>query len=319
MQLDIFRSATGPRRVLILAIIVTCILIVACTSILLCVQKFAGESPVTPNGGTPDGNGDSGKVEYVALPVASDDVYSRGTLLVVNNDTKIHVYPSDSRLVKIEAPNKSDSYKVKTSAMRLDSDALAAFNSMLDAYYTETGDNTVIITSAYRTEAEQEALISSSVKAGFSDHHLALSVALKRNDSSGTSELPDGHWIYENCYKYGFIQRYPEGKEESTGDTQRYFNCLRYVGVAHATYMHENDLSLEEYVAAVKGYTYEGTHLAVTAGGARYEIYYVPANLTGGADALTTLPVPKELEYSYSGNNTDGFIVTVKLGAVAAE
>lgn len=316
MQLDLFRSATGPRRVLILAIIVTCILIVLLTTVLLCVQRIAGNPSDKPSG--PLGGALTGRDEYVSVPVASDAVYSTGTLLIVNNDTQIRVYPSDSRLVKIEGANKSDSYKVKTSAMRLDPDALTAFNSMLDAYYAETNDGTVIITSAYRTEAEQAALISSSVKAGFSDHHLALSVALKRNDSSGTSELPDDHWIYENCYRYGFIQRYPEGKEDSTGDTQRYYNCLRYVGVAHATYMHEQNLSLEEYAEAVKRYTYEGDHLEVTAGGASYEIYYVPANLTGSEDAITTLPVPKALEYTYSGNNTDGFVITVKKAAPTA-
>ena len=311
MNFGSFRSASTAMRRLIVVTMITCILLVLCPTVIACAQWIAG-SPE----GTPGGNGDNqgtDKITYTSIPVASSDVYSKGTLLIVNNDTPIRTYPSDTQLVRINGENKASSYKVKTDQFRLRSEALIAFNEMLNAYFAATNDGTVIITSAYRTEAEQAALTSSTVKAGYSDHHLALSLALKQNDERSTSELPNGHWIYENGYKYGYIQRYPQGKESSTGDTQAYYNCVRYVGIPHATYMKENNLSLEEYVEAVKSYTQSGTHLSVSAGGATYEIYYVPANLMGSDTDVTTLTVPSNREYSYSGNNTDGFIVTVKI------
>lgn len=55
-------------------------------------------------------------------------------------------------------------------------------------------------------------------------------------------------WLLEHCQEYGFVQRYPEGKEEYYG-----LGCcpghFRYVGVEAATYMKEHNLCLEEFVA----------------------------------------------------------------------
>ena len=241
----------------------------------------------------------------------SGDVYTKGTLLIVNTETKIQAFPSDDDLVTIYGENKTDSYKVNLASFRLTRDALTAFNSMVDAYFLETGDDSITITSAYRTEADQAALSTSSVLPGYSDHHLALSLAIKSRANSVTSALPSDHWIYRNGYKYGFVQRYPEGKEAFTLDTQDYFNCIRYVGVPHAYYMQENDLCLEEYVALLRSYTYDGAHLSVTVNGTVYESYFVPATNPADASAVTQLPVPENAEYTYSGNNTDGFIVTI--------
>ena len=50
---------------------------------------------------------------------------------------------------------------------------------------------------------------------------------------------------------YGFILRFPEGKEKETGYEKEDWH-IRYVGVEHARIMNENDLTLEEYVAALE-------------------------------------------------------------------
>ncbi len=55
-------------------------------------------------------------------------------------------------------------------------------------------------------------------------------------------------WIIENGYKYGFIQRYPEGKENITRRIKRK-DHFRYVGKEVAKIMHDENLCLEEYVA----------------------------------------------------------------------
>jgi LAS superfamily LD-carboxypeptidase LdcB len=60
----------------------------------------------------------------------------------------------------------------------------------------------------------------------------------------GTAEAT---WVAENCYKYGFIVRYPQGKESSTGKAYRSYQ-IRYVGVSVATDIHNQNLSLEEYL-----------------------------------------------------------------------
>lgn len=56
----------------------------------------------------------------------------------------------------------------------------------------------------------------------------------------------EGHWVQENLHKYGFIQRYPEGKEDVTGFAANQ-HIYRFVGVDIARDMHEQNLTMEEY------------------------------------------------------------------------
>ena len=312
-MLDFFRSAPKPKRILMLVTLATCCLLVLCTVMIPIAQAIDNAQPNPgPNDNNPSGNNppQGSSVSYTTMPVASSDVYTKGSLLIVSTTVKIQTYPDVDQLVTLTGVNKP--YETRAGlTLRLRSEAFDAFEDMMTAYHAATNDGSVTVTAAFRDEADQAALSSSAVQAGYSDHHLALSVALKKDGA----ELPAGHWIYENGYRYGYVQRYPAGKEASTGDTQRYYNCVRYVGIPHATYMHNNDLSLEEYVNAVKAYTYDKEHLTITAEGATYEVFYVPANVSG-ADAVTTLPVPADAAahpYTYSGNNTDGFIVTVRV------
>ena len=71
-----------------------------------------------------------------------------------------------------------------------------------------------------------------------------------------------------------------------------------------------NDLTLEEYLTVLATrHRYDGTHYILNGdNGVTYEIYYVPA-ATG--DEATSVPVTINLPYTVSGNNYDGFIVTV--------
>lgn len=72
--------------------------------------------------------------------------------------------------------------------------------------------------------------------------------------------------------------------------------------------MFEQNLCLEEYIALLREHAFEQEHLFVkTYSGSKYEIYYVSAeNCSKG------LPVPEDMPFTVSGNNIDGFIVTIK-------
>ncbi len=53
-------------------------------------------------------------------------------------------------------------------------------------------------------------------------------------------------WLFNNAHKFGFILRYPEGKEDITGF--KFEPChYRYVGISLATYLYKNKITLEEY------------------------------------------------------------------------
>ena len=79
---------------------------------------------------------------------------------------------------------------------------------------------------------------------GTSEHQLGIAV-----DISGAvyAIYP---WLQENSWKYGFIMRYPPDKTAITGISGEEWH-YRYVGVDAATEMHERNLCLEEYLAAL--------------------------------------------------------------------
>ena len=60
------------------------------------------------------------------------------------------------------------------------------------------------------------------------------------------AETPEGIWLTENCWRFGFILRYPKEKESITGYAYEPWH-IRYVGVPLAYYLYTNNLTLEEY------------------------------------------------------------------------
>ena len=126
-----------------------------------------------------------------------------------------------------------------------------------------------ILDSGYRSYAYQEKVLAKNIEEkgeeaysyvalpGTSEHQLglAIDVALKR-DGEYTDQFDDScneiKWLHENCYKYGFILRYPKGKKEITGFNYECWH-IRYVGLELSTYMHDNNIeTLEEYYSLVE-------------------------------------------------------------------
>ena len=90
---------------------------------------------------------------------------------------------------------------------------------------------------------------------GYSDHQTALSVDLvdaaspQRNVEQQNTET--NKWLQAHCYEYGFILRFPEGKEAVTGITYQPWH-FRYVGKDHAKIIHDKGITLEEYLGKTK-------------------------------------------------------------------
>ncbi|MCD8330064.1 MAG: M15 family metallopeptidase [Lachnospiraceae bacterium] len=136
----------------------------------------------------------------------------------------------------------------------------------------EEGGYTYYIMSGYRDADYQQSLIDADVlsrmklygmteeealeetlryvmPAGCSEHEtgLALDIVAAGNsalDESQASE-PGILWLHENSWRYGFILRYPEDKEESTQIDYEPWH-FRYVGREAAQFLYEQDLTLEE-------------------------------------------------------------------------
>ncbi len=93
----------------------------------------------------------------------------------------------------------------------------------------------------------KDAADTYSARPGYSEHQSGLSFDLNSINSSFT-DTPEGKWVNDNCYLYGFIIRFPDGKQNETGYKYESWH-LRYVGkeLAKKIYNNGNWQSLEGY------------------------------------------------------------------------
>ena len=122
----------------------------------------------------------------------------------------------------------------------------------------------LMVNSSYRTYQDQESVYNNyrntsgqtyadsiASRPGYSEHQtgLAIDIFSKTNTSSATfKDSAEAKWLKENAHKFGFILRYPEDKENITGTTYEAWH-YRYVGKDIATYIHEHDITFDEYYA----------------------------------------------------------------------
>ena len=261
---------------------------------------------------------------YENVAVSNEDVHA-GDLILVNTDTA-YVEENPTEIVSIY-DHKTDNYHVSGTETSLRQPAVDALNQMLDAFYVATGHQDMIVISGYRTNAQQQELYDADLAEtgeqtstrvalpGHSEHEsgYALDFSLYTDgvqyDYDGTGEYA---WINENCAHYGYVLRYAEDKQDTTGIQAEPWH-YRYVGQPHATYMMENNVCLEEYLTLLKNYTADEPLSITNWDGEIYQVYYVAADAS--ADS-TYIMVPPDAKYTVSGNNSDGFIVTVDTGEI---
>lgn len=115
------------------------------------------------------------------------------------------------------------------------------------------------IISGYRSYETQTRLYNNYVKVygqaeadtfsarpGTSEHQTGLAMDVGWIDEA-YGDTPSGKWLAANCYKYGFIIRYPKGKESITGYVYEPWH-IRYLGEENAKKVYESGLTLEEYL-----------------------------------------------------------------------
>lgn len=99
----------------------------------------------------------------------------------------------------------------------------------------------------YVNQHGEEAANTFSAKPGFSEHQTGLTFDLKDFNGQLVEDPITSQWIKDNCAKYGFIVRYPEGKEDITGYIYEPWH-LRYVGEEAANQIMNNNTTLEQYL-----------------------------------------------------------------------
>ncbi len=260
----------------------------------------------------------TGRIEFEKVYYDHNEI-NKGNLVLINGTYK-YLSPDDeiSQLENIDK-SKSDYYMLKNIDMKTNKNVIKAFNNMINGYYAETSDKSLMVTNAFVTEEHQNIMYNQAIinnrqllKGGFSEHQtgLAIDIDIYPQNKNKSDEITENafSWLKENCAKYGFIFRYPDEKSNITGVSD-HTKHLRYVGIPHAFYITNNDLTLEEYIDELKKYTYGHKSLNFSCFSKEYEIYYIKAK--EGVDDVDVY-VPTTNSYTISGNNVDGFIITVE-------
>ena len=191
-------------------------------------------------------------------------------------DSSPKIDPDDWRLILVNKQNPvPEDFNVKLAgingSMSADERIISDIYKMMDAASSDGVD--LMICSAYRSYDRQQTLFRNKINKlmgegmtyleaykigsmnvtvpGTSEHHLGLALDIltgsytKMDDGFGDTEA--GKWLAENAKDYGFILRYPKGKEEITGIVYEPWH-FRYVGREYAKDIEERGVCLEEYL-----------------------------------------------------------------------
>lgn len=209
-------------------------------------------------------NGDAAPVELEKVKSSDWD------LALVNPETKMETSLTADQLGTLDEEFQVDkrivtSYKELAAAAEKAGYSLAlisAYRSIEDQQANFDHQVNYIMTARGISKEEAVAATKESIsEPGYSEHHTGLAVDvvdqawLNSNPpsvlESSFGETDAGKWLAANCQEYGFVIRYPAGKEDLTKISYEPWH-LRYVGKANATYMNAHKLVLEEYLPLVK-------------------------------------------------------------------
>ena len=291
-----------------------------------------GENTDDPSGdngeeGTDEGEGDNQNTLPAGnktVTVENGKIFS-GSLILLG-ETSVYQRPEEELITRTEMSKLTASklrseygfirlsvghtgdFILDNNNLFLDIDTAEAFRKMMAAYVAETGHKNIWLRNAYYYDKSENIAATENINEALLNPHaagLAVDIQISmdgnpiplKNEYPGYPNAEYYGWFIENCHKYGFIH---------TGDTENKYSSFRYIGVAHATYMANNDLSLEEYLSIVKSNTAQNRLVISDDLGKEWWVYYVYSS----EEETTDITVFGDIYY-ISGNNIDGFVVTI--------
>jgi D-alanyl-D-alanine dipeptidase/carboxypeptidase len=231
-----------------------------------------------------------------------------GALILVNAKHPLRLPVPESALAELPG-----GVLLEKTAARLLTEALRSIGAT----------NEIVFVSGYRSHAEQIRIWDDTTAErgteyahtyvalpGCSEHESGLAIDLALNADNIDFITPDFPYsgvcqaFRGAAARYGFIERYPKGKETVTGIGHEPWH-FRYVGWPHSAVIGELGLTLEEYTDWLKSFPYPARPYVFETGGKTVLTGYLPASEKGvllfraGRAAMTL-----------SGNNADGFVLT---------
>lgn len=182
---------------------------------------------------------------------------------VTSKGYKIEVIDGATYIEGVLIANKSYPLPSTYNPGDLTSEVKEAFSKMQKAAASE-GLN-IYISSGFRSYERQVTVYNSYVqkdgkeladtyssRPGYSEHQTGLCFDLNSIDDS-FGNTAESAWVDKHAHEYGFIVRFPKGKDSATGYQYEPWH-LRYVGVDMATKIYNSGLSLEEYFGITSQY-----------------------------------------------------------------
>lgn len=172
---------------------------------------------------------------------ANEPTYVDGVLIVNKK------YPLPKTYNKGEDPKARTAFEKMAAAAKPQGFELVAFSGFRSYEY-----QTTLYTNYVKRDGQDQA-DRYSARPGYSEHQTGLAFDIgelgKENLwlTSEFGETPAGQWLVNHAHEYGFILRYPKGKEDITGFMYESWH-FRYLGVELATKVKNTGLTLEEYL-----------------------------------------------------------------------
>lgn len=148
------------------------------------------------------------------------------------------------------APEESQEAREAFEKMKIDAEQEDIYIEVFSTYRSYYNQYNLYYNYVYNYG--QEAADTFSARPGFSEHQTGLAFDIGGLDRTlwaeqGFKDTVEAKWLKENAWKYGFILRYPKGKEWKTGYMYESWH-YRYIGIEHSVNFKDNDLTLEEYL-----------------------------------------------------------------------
>ena len=212
----------------------------------------------SPGQGPADSGADNGQTVDTA---AASDPYSTAVLI-----NKQFALPDDYEPKDLVYPDVRFTFKEKIEKRMMRKEAAEALKELFAG--AEQDGIYLAGVSAYRSHKTQTALFNRYVEKdgeekaktysavpGHSEHETGLAIDVSGSDGKCAAEscfgdTKEAAWLADHATEYGFIIRYPEGKEDITGYKYEPWH-LRYVGKEIAADIAERGITLEEYYDAV--------------------------------------------------------------------
>ncbi len=186
----------------------------------------------------------------------------------------------------------------------------------------------IVPVSGYRDMEEQWKIYADSLREngeeftrkyvaipGHSEHQTGLAIDLAKNQEEIDFIRPNfpytgifGHFR-RLAPQYGFIERYPAGREHITGIAHEPWH-FRYVGYPHSELIKEEGFTLEEYTDYLRQFPYGREHLHFQSRQRDFELFHVPVR----EGETSVAEISGDAPYQISGNNVDGVILTLWKG-----